>query len=176
MPLELYGWTNRFDDSRHRYRTIYLADDRLTCLRELMQDLRPDPKAVAEYRALFPEGEAPPTAIPRGWVDRHAFVQASATVDGPESDLASLGERDRIERQYPELLARHGIGHLNLSELTSRQRDFTQELSTALYDEGKCGILFPSNVGDGRCFCLFEGRGLLEQIGPSEPLTASTSG
>jgi hypothetical protein len=173
-PRELYGWTNRFDDRESGYRTIYLAEQRRTCVCELLQDLRPDARAIQEYRSIFPRGELPPTAVPGDWISRMVFVQTTTALDGYPSDLRDTAERARIEREHADLLVDHGLEHLNLSDLTSRNRAFTQGLSRCLYDDGCCGIVFPSNVGPGACLCLFEGRGELRASSAPEPLSAST--
>jgi hypothetical protein len=54
----LCGWNHRFDDPRREYRTIYAADKKETCLREVLADLRPDKKAVAEFKKLFGDDDA----------------------------------------------------------------------------------------------------------------------
>jgi hypothetical protein len=44
-PRELYGYSHRFDDIAHRFRTLYLSELDLTCLREVLADFRPNLEA-----------------------------------------------------------------------------------------------------------------------------------
>lgn len=55
-PHHLYAWTHRFDDPRREYRTIYCADEKQTCLREVLADLWPNRVALSEYERLFGPG------------------------------------------------------------------------------------------------------------------------
>ena len=48
-----YGSQHRWDDPKREYRTLYCAEQQLTCLREVLADLRPNTKAIAELRKLF---------------------------------------------------------------------------------------------------------------------------
>ncbi|MBV9279481.1 MAG: RES domain-containing protein [Chloroflexi bacterium] len=44
LPRNLASWQNRFDDVHRRFRTLYVAHEPVTCLREVLADLRPNTK------------------------------------------------------------------------------------------------------------------------------------
>lgn len=170
-PRHLYRWTNRFDDADREYRTLYAAYERITCLREILQDFRPNTKAVAEFRSLFPTAAQPPAGlVGPEWRDRHVLIEADAVTTGPIVDLRRVRERARLEREHAALLAASGMEHLDLSDITSRRRPVTQRIGRSLYDRGAAGVRFPSNPGDGTCLALFEGRGRLDAAAPPQPL------
>jgi hypothetical protein len=41
-PLDLYGFSRRFDDVNQRFRTLYVAEFEVTSLREVLADFRPN--------------------------------------------------------------------------------------------------------------------------------------
>ncbi|MCI0549173.1 MAG: RES domain-containing protein [Candidatus Rokubacteria bacterium] len=173
VPRELSSWHHRFDDPRREYRTLYCADEKLTCLREVLADLRPNAKALAEFASLFGDASLIPAGeISRAWRRQHALAPASiALVGGALVDLDDVPSRERLARRHARLLARHGMRHLDISEVRSRQRPVTQAISRTLYDEGAAGVRFRSNLDDRPCTALFEGRGRLEPAGTPIPLT-----
>src|SRR2546427_8415790 len=61
--------------------------------------------------------------------------------------------------------------HLDISQVRSRDRVVTQTISRALFEEGAAGIRFRSNLDDGPCAALFEGRARLEPRGEPVSLT-----
>jgi hypothetical protein len=50
------------------------------------------------------------------------------------------------------------------------RRIITQKISRLLFDEGAAGIVYRSNLDDGRCVALFETRAHLEAVGTAKPL------
>jgi len=161
-PRRLCGWQHRWDDILREYRTLYCADCQLTCLREVLADLRAEPKVVAELRELFgPETDALDGAAEVGAEFREARVLAPAVIerDGELSDLdKDAGLRNQLEVELHELLAAHGTDHLDIHEVRSREREVTQTVSRSLFERGYAGVQFGSNLDDQPCYALFEGR------------------
>ena len=173
MPREHCSWHHRFDDPRRAYRTLYCADAKLTCLREVLADLRPNTRALAEFAHLFGDATAIPAGeISRAWRERHALAPASiARPRGPVVDLDDVPLRARLSRRHAALLAAHGMPHLDISEVRSRTRAVTQAVSRSLYEDGAAGVRFRSNLDDQPCTALFEGRARLAPAGAPIPLT-----
>jgi RES domain len=173
VPRGLSSWQHRFDDPRREYRTLYCADRRITCLREVLADLRPSTEALRDFARLFGDRRAIPAGVVSAeW--RRAHVLAPATIagaDGALVDLDDVAVRRKLERRHAALLAAHAMPHLDISQVRSRDRVVTQTISRALFEEGASGIRFRSNLDDGPCAALFEGRARLEPRGKPTPLT-----
>ncbi len=174
MPRELCSWQQRWDDPRREYRTLYCAARPETCLVEVLADLRPNTKMLAELAELM--GESPELlqaagAVESRWRVLHALQAARPMLDGELADVEELSLRSELERRYASLLAAHGIEHLNISEIRSRTRTITQTIGRHLYENGYAGVAFSSNLDSRPCFALFEGRAELQPLG--EPLPMS---
>ena len=116
---------------------------------------------------MIPAGE-----VSRAWRRRHTLAPASIVLDrGAIVDLDDLLSRRRLERQHAGLLVRHGMRHLDISELRSRARPVTQAISRSLFDGGAAGVRFRSNLDDLPCTALFETRARLEPAGSAIRLT-----
>lgn len=50
VPSEICEWSHRFDDLRHRFRTVYVAELAETCLREVLADFRPKLSAIRRFQ------------------------------------------------------------------------------------------------------------------------------
>jgi hypothetical protein len=50
VPKEICEYSHRFDDLRHRFRTVYVAELAETCLRETLADFRPKLSAIHRFR------------------------------------------------------------------------------------------------------------------------------
>ncbi len=72
----------------------------------------------------------------------HVLVQARLERDGPLPDVNDVGLRDELERSHAGLLRAHGMAHLDISEIRSRNRAVTQAISRGLYEQGAAGLLF----------------------------------
>ena len=173
-PREVLSWKNRFDDPDRVFRTLYCAQGRKTALREVLADFRPNAKARAEYRDLFGE-ELPPPRIKEVWLQER--VLARGEIRFLQNDLANVDDpalRHQFEQLHADLLARHGMDHLDISQIRSKDRPVTQALTRFLADRGAAGIVYGSNLDDLPCAALFEGKALLVPVpGPDpEPLTA----
>ena len=175
MPYELCSWQHRWDDPWREYRTLYCAEGALTCLREVLADLRPNAKAIAELTALFGdetralEGVGDVSAQ---WRDAHQLCPALIVSDRPFCHVdADVELRNALERELAALLARHGMEHLDVAQVRSRDRIVTQTVSRALYKRNYAGVRFGSNLDDQPCYALFEGRAELEPDGRPHDLT-----
>lgn len=106
------------------------------------------------------------------WREKNALVEATVRAEGELVDLEDAAVRRELERMHAALLAEHGMDHLDVSQLRSKDRIVTQTISRGLYEKGFAGIRFRSNLDDRECFALFEGRASLEPTGREpEPLT-----
>lgn len=172
VPRDLYSWHNRFDDVRREYRTIYCAEHRKTCLREVLADLRPNARVRSDYAQFqLAQGIAredlhqPSRTVTAAWREGHALIRARAVRSAPLVDLDDVSLLDQLERDHADLLVEHGMDHLDISAIRSRNRVVTQTISRTLYDRGAAGILFRSNRDDLRCLALMETRATLEAAG-----------
>jgi hypothetical protein len=180
-PRERCSWANRFDDSGRRFRTLYCSRERVTALRETLADFRPNTKALAEFRALAAtsgdDPDFPPSRVPVGW--RRMRLLAPAQVEyiagGDLVDLNDPKVRTNLERTHAALLHRHGMEHLDISQIRSRDRDVTQALARALFDLGAAGVAYGSNLDDLPCYALFEDRASLIPDGDPEILDPAHS-
>ncbi len=184
-PLELYEFSNRFDDVHRRFRTLYCAELAETCLREVLADFRPNVAALRRHVERYgPEAardftEKPVTAQ---WRMQHVLIRAVLRLDGPLIDLSDVPTRQEIERRHLELLLEHNLQHLDLHEITTGRRAITQTIAADLFDRGAGAVRFPSRLDGNACIALFEGRGTASSAGdpialtdpPPEPLTNVT--
>jgi hypothetical protein len=174
-PWELLSWKNRFDHPDKVFRTLYCAEQRATAFREVLADFRPNAKARAEYRVLFGEDPPKPRVTSAWWGTK---VLAQGTLETAQGDLAYIDDlllRQQFARLHADLLARHGMNHLDVAQIRSKDRPITQEVTRFVADHGAAGIVYGSNLDNQPCAALFEGRSFLAQVpGTSpEPLTVS---
>lgn len=141
----------------------------------MLADLRPNAKAIAELRELF--GERTPALGGVGevgpeWREAHVLAPALALSGGELCDLdARLALRRELEHQLADLLVEHGMAHLDVTEVRSRDRIVTQSVSRELYERDYAGVRFGSNLDDRPCYALFEGRAELAPDGAPLALT-----
>lgn len=167
-PPDMYAWNNRFDDIRGRFRTLYCADLRETALRELLADFRPNLEAQQRYIAKYgPEAAAdiPSETVTKEWRCQHVLVPVTVQLSGWLEDLSSAETRRKIEAVHTALLQEYGLEHLDLHEITTRQRPVTQTIAGHLFDAGAAGVYFQSSRDGCACIALFEGRGSLVEAG-----------
>lgn len=175
-PEERRSWDHRYDDSQREFGSLYGTKDPLTAIREVLQDLRPNAKAISEYVALFGSDEGlPRTAVTWAWRSQNVLAPATLSAELAEfADLQSAASRAQIERDHAGVLTEHGVTHLDVTDTTSRDRRFTQALARALFDAGAVGVQFRSNLDGGACLALFESRAELypnDERGDPVPLT-----
>lgn len=171
VPRHLCSWRHRWDDPEREYRTIYCAEAVLTCLREVLADLRPNAKAIAELKELF--GEETPALrgvgeVAAEWRDAHLLCPALALSDHEFCDVDAEVE---LRNELALLLAIHDMDHLDISQVRSRDRIVTQTVGRTLYERDRAGVRFGSNLDDRPCYALFEGRAELAPNGDALELT-----
>jgi hypothetical protein len=175
VPRHLCSWRHRWDDPEREYRTIYCAETALTCLREVLADLRPNAKAIAELKALF--GDDTPALrgvgeVAAEWRDAHLLCPALALSEREFCDVdVEVELRNELEHELLLLLVEHEMDHLDISQVRSRDRIVTQAMSRALFERRYAGVRFGSNLDDLPCYALFEGRAELRSNGDPLELT-----
>jgi hypothetical protein len=173
-PLDLYGFSHRFDDVNHRFRTLYVAELEVTILREVLADFRPNLAARQRHIERYGPQAAddfPVAPVTAKWRRENVLVRARLELDGPVVDLFDPDTRQDLEDRHSALLVEHGLEHLDLSEITTKRRKVTQTIAGDLFDRGASAVRFPSRLDGGVCVALFEGRGAVHQVGDVVPLT-----
>ena len=177
-PHHLCGWNHRFDDPRRDYRTIYAADKKETCLREVLADLRPDKKAVAEFKKLFGDDDAVECAghVTKVWRDKHVLVQVEIDISSGEmADIESAAVLADLSTRLQRKLKERRLKRLEIARIRSQDRDLTRTASRLLHDDGYAGIDFHSRLDKVLCHALFEGRARLNQMGAAIPLSGKVA-
>lgn len=178
-PRAGYEHSHRFDDRERRWRTVYCAATAETALREVLADLRPNAATLARFLRRYGAEAAAELAtapITRAWRKRCVLAPVRIVLrEGARVlDLTDAQEVHRVETIHAELLVEHGMGRLDLHEITTRRRAVTQAIATRAYDEEQVGVVrYPSSVDLAAlpCFALIEGRARLELAGDLVPLT-----
>jgi len=178
VPHDYCSWEHRFDDPQREYRTVYGAQYRVTALREVLADLRPEAKVRADFaRFQLDQGvsvdelKVPASKVTRGWREAHELAPARVSRDGPLVDLDQPGMLNQLATRHATLLAEHGMRQLNISEIRSKNRPVTQAIGRDLYQRGAAGLRFRSNLDDKPCVVLFEGRACFSADGSATSLT-----
>jgi hypothetical protein len=146
-------------------------------LREVLADLRPNTEMLAELEELFGQDAAlseAAGAVTEQWRTQRVLAPASLVLDGALVDVDDPKVRAALERTHAALLARHGMAHLDISEVRSRTRAVTQRIGRALYEDGAAGVRFGSNLDDRPCIAVFEARGRLVAVVGEPPLELTT--
>lgn len=177
-PRRHYGYSHRFDDVLERgWRTIYCAMRAETALREVLADLRPNTATIARFVKKYgpkARDELPSSAIPEEWRRNNVLVPVRIVRDGDWRvlDLTDQVTRLEVETRHAELLADHGMAHLDLNEITTSRRVVTRQIATTAYDEESVAVVrYPSRLDGSPCFALFEERAFLEQAADAVVLT-----
>jgi hypothetical protein len=167
-PRDDCSWQHRWDDPDHEHRTLYCARSAVTSLREALASLRPNAKVLAELREHYSPGRVLLQGlgvVSDAWFDMHVLAEATIVSNGPLVDVDDAGVREDLMRRHAKLLHRLGIRYLDITELRGRQRMITQTIRQTLWDQGAAGIRYRSNLDDGECYALFEGRAALMPTG-----------
>lgn len=176
-PHHLYAWIHRFDDPKREYRTIYCADDKRTCLREVLADLRPNKTALSEYEKFFGSDGPELDAIGKvhmEWRQKHVLAQAEIEIQvGVLVDVESTDVRRDLEGRLAAFLRKEGVQHLDIQQLRGKNRHVTWQISRTLYDDQQAGIKFRSHLDTNACYALFEFRAKLNQLGGAIELTSN---
>lgn len=89
-PWELYRFSHRFDDIERRFRTLYLAELDVTCLREVLADFRPNLEARQRHIERYgPEAtdDFVTEPVTAKWRRENVLAPATLELDGPVVDL-----------------------------------------------------------------------------------------
>jgi hypothetical protein len=173
-PRELYGYSHRFDDAAKRFRTLYLSELDLTCLREVLADFRPNLDARQRHIQRYgPEAadDFVTEPITEKWRRENVLVSATLELHGQVVDLTDTETRQQIEDRHLSLLVDHGLKHLDLHEITTQRRVVTQTIAGDLFDRGAAAVRFPSRLDGNPCIAVFEARGVAHLVGDVLPLT-----
>lgn len=110
--------------------------------------------------------------ITEKWRQDNVLIPCTLVYEGRLLDLTDIHERHEIETRHAQLLAEHGMSHLDMHEVTTRRRIVTQTIATDAYDNlDVAAIRFASSRDGHACIALFEGRAELEEAGPPIALT-----
>lgn len=158
-----------------RFRTLYAALERLTAFREVLQEHRPPTGAVAEFLELFGLDVADQLVLAgvatAEWRRSRLLTEARVETNAPLCDLRDTATLADLERRHASLLRGHGMRHLDLSQVTSREREVTRVIARDLYERGFGGVLYQSAVSTGgSCVAVFEHRSELRPADDPEPL------
>jgi hypothetical protein len=170
----LYGFNHRFDDTKQRFRTLYLAEFDVTCLREVLADFRPNLEARRRHIERYGPQAADDFVIEpvtQKWRRENVLVPATLELAGLVVDLLDAATRQEIEDRHEGLLIEHGLEHLDLHEITTDRRVVTQTIAGELFDRGAAAVRFPSRLDGKACIALFEGRGAAYLAGQVVALT-----
>lgn len=178
-PRAVHEWSHRFDDLDRRWRTVYCAWTAETALREVLADVRPNAATIARFVERYgaeAAAELPAAAVTRRWRERNVLAPVRIELaDGARIlDLTDVHVCRRLEAVHATLLVEHGMGRLDLHEITTRRRAVTRAIATHAYDEDGVGLIrYPSSIDLAAtpCYALIEGRARLSAAGDPVPLT-----
>lgn len=173
IPHHLSSWNHRFDDPKREYRTIYCADKRVTCLKEVLADLRPNKKRIQDFEEIFgslTEELPKPGFVSMLWRKDHVLVQAAIVIsNGSIIYIEDKSVQKHIETDLAYFLKLHNITKLNKSVLQGKNRDITRKISRFFFEGDGAGIQFHSRLDENICAVLFEGKAFLKAA--SEPIS-----
>lgn len=167
-----YAGDQRWDDSKHEFRTVYAAENAYGCFVETLAHFRPDPAVVDELSkihvdaadaAAFPSAQ--PGEVPRNWVDTRLL--SSATVDGLYCDVTTAQTVAAFRPHFLTLSRQLGLADFDAAAIKSaKPRTLTQNIASWLYraeaepDHLWDGVNFASRHGDDlRMWAIFERPG-----------------
>jgi RES domain len=167
-------WEGRFDDPQREFRVLYCAERRLTALYEVLAPLRPDLKALKDFKAFVAPLPAPWPAgvakLPMEWRLKRELCSGHLVLKGDLTDVTEVKILMEIELEIADLCAKHGFPHLDQSALRSDVRELTQAISRTVFTRGWSGIIYRSKIDDRKCASLFEGRFRVIPYGLVQPL------
>ena len=116
-------------------------------MREVLADLRPNKKALADFKKTFGDDEAPRSAgvVTGAWRAINVLAAAEITVEsGSMANIESAATLEDLTGRLARQLASRGIKRLDAARVRSKDRDLTRAASRLLHDDGHCGIDFRS--------------------------------
>jgi RES domain len=152
-PLEWAPWEKvgdgRFDDPGwpKEYRVLY-SGERLACLLEELADFRPDLVGFVS------------NPLTNGWIRNRRIANFSLQEAGGSCrwlDLRTAGTIQFLRKKLAAVLIENNLTDFDLSSVTSENLEITQKISRWAFDEGCCGIVYPTRFDAGRaCWAIFE--------------------
>ncbi len=141
----------------------------------MLADLRPNAAAIARYIRIHGQQAAvdiPSASVSAIWRQRHVLAPARLRLDGPVLDLTDVDQRREVELRHAEVLAEHGMAHLDMHEITTPRRVVTQTIAGDAFERlGIAAIRFASRLDGMPCYALCQGRASLVSDGNSVALT-----
>lgn len=86
-------------------------------------------------------------------------------------DLTDVAMRQTVERAHADLFLAHGLDHLDIAQVMTKDRVVTQTIASRLYDQGAGAIRLASRLDGAPCIAVLEGRGRLEGLDAAIPLS-----
>ena len=166
-PRARYEFNHRFDDVKRRFRSVYCAETAATALRELLCDYRPNAEAIRLHVERYgPEAieDIPSKPVTASWRRQNVLQRVRIALDGFVADLTDVATRQTVETAHAGLLVAHGLDHLDMAQVMTRDRVVTQTIASSLYDQGAGAIRFASRLDGAPCIAVLEGRGRLEGV------------
>jgi hypothetical protein len=87
VPLEICEYSHRFDDLRHRFRTVYIAELAESALRETLADFRPKLSAIRHFQREMGAAAAQELAaspVTAAWRREHLLAPVGLKLNGPD--------------------------------------------------------------------------------------------
>jgi RES domain-containing protein len=141
----------------------------------VLQEHRPSARAVAEFVRLFGWAAADRLVLAgvatAEWRRSRLLSEATFDTAAQLSDLREGAQLADLERRHAGLLKAHRMSHLDLTQLTSRNRAVTRAIARDLYERAFGGVIYPSAVSPGgSCIAVFEHLGQLLPANGPEPV------
>lgn len=177
-PLAWTDWSfvgsGRFDDPLGRFRTLYLAEQRLTCFLETLARFRPSVQALAAVAAMNDgdegddtpaivramAGGGPPTLgrIAADWLATRRIGWLEPIAGLRALDLRAIETREALRVELAPFLAAHGYQDFDMAHALSQDRRLTQHVARWVYDRNYRAIVYPSRFGaQYDCWVVFGG-------------------
>jgi RES domain len=141
-------------------------------LREVLAPLAPNSKARANFQKVFgAKATMPATTVSWKWRQQRELARGQMEFTGTLINLDDPAVLTGLEQELVELLAKHNMQRLYISQIRSEQREVTQAIARLFFEAGAAGVVYGSNRDNLPCVALFEGRAVVRKVGLSIPLT-----
>lgn len=128
-------FNGRWDDPGGRFRTLYVADQLLGCLLEVLADFRPDLQLAADLAGIDDDEDyptAPGGTVPVSWLTPRTIGQA--IMSGRFADVRTAVTVAVLRDRFGPAAARSGLTDLDAAALKMRApRSLTQTITGWLY-------------------------------------------
>ncbi len=168
-PPRAYIGSERFDDPRRRFRTLYAAEQRRACFVETLAQYRADLQQLAA-EAVVASGERreEPPRVPIAWCDERRVGRFRLQPGQPWLDLRAFETREALRRQVARKLLDLGLADLDVSVALATNRALSQAIARWAYEHGYHGIAYTSRFDVAfNCWAVFD-NATIEPILPFE--------